>query len=289
MENLILSGQFKPPAPYSLGGHFDQVTNNKGTEQHFRNTGNVFRLGVDDLFRVISLRPDPLERAALLDVLETRLRSFGESRKYLEAPSQPSKPPGEVMTNFFIENVLGLSGDTAEQKAASEIRGLLRKALELGLNDRGKSQLKFLKWASDVVDAKPGDPRFRAVLAGAGEQLTKLLVKYQPMILKAMVRRGPIPAIVVDRFRKLIALRLAWRVTFAVRFAWVSPVLLALDLLLTPSEIESDEKMLFLGLYSKVCEDRRLIYSTIFDRCDQTEWKYKMEPISALRAAIQAG
>lgn len=288
MDNLALAGQFQPPSPYSVTGYFDVLTKDKFTEQSFR-TLNIFAFNLDGVLNTIATRQDPVERAALLDVLESRLRLYGEANGYLEPPKGSEKNAGSLLTNFFIKDILGLSGDSAEQKAISELQSLLRKGIELGLNDRGKSQLKFLKWVWDVADAGNAQDRWRMVLAGAGEQLTKVLRKYEIVILNAMKRRGPVSKLVVARLRKIIALRMAWRVTLVTRFAWVSPVLLALDLLLTPSEIGSDAKLEFLGAYTRVCEDRRILLSTILERCSSDEWKYKFEPIDALRAAIKQG
>ena len=290
MENLGIASQFKPPPPYSVGGYFDIITKEKATEQYFRSFGNVFALNVDDIVRTIRVRPNPAEQAALLDVLESRLRSYGEARGYIDPPKGGAANPGKILLIFFSEDILGLTiGDTVDQKVINEIQSQLRKGIELGLNDRGKSQLKFIKWVWDVVDAKTVDKRIQVILAGSGEQLTKLLLRHQPAILRGMAKRGPIPAIVVNRLRKVIALRLAWRVTLATRFAWVNPVVLALDLLLTPSEIGSDEKLAFLGVYTQVCEDRRILQSTILERCTPQGWNYKMDPVVVLRSVIQSG
>jgi hypothetical protein len=287
MECLMLAERFEPPPPYSTNGYFDHLTNNEYTETYFQRLRSIFRFKPDYVLYVITLRPRAVERAALLDVLETRLRLYGENRGFLEVPETTNAT--KTLTAFFVKDVLGLSGDNLEGKTLAEIERLLHAFIALHLTERGKERMELLNWIANVVTAPTTEERWRAILTGAGAALSKALMPHQATILRAMARKGPIPAAVVTRLRKIIALRMAWRVSLAARFRWVNPVLLALDLLLTPAEIGDDEKLQFLGIYTRVCEDRRILLSRILEGCHPDDWNYRLDPIQTLREVIRQG
>lgn len=291
MENSLLVANFVPPAPYTIEGHFDRLTGNRASDATLRsvNMFGSFESDVRGLLATISNVPNAVERVALLTVLEGRLRTLGETRRFLEPRAPTAKSAGEVLTNYFITDVLGLSGDSVEQKLANDARGLLRRHFEKHLNDQGKSQHTFVKGIWDVINAKTPMERHRAVLAGVSDKLELLLKGSEKTILTAMARRGPISAAVAGRLRKVIALRMAWRVTLVTRLAWVNPLILGLDLLLTPEQIASDEKMIFLGIYTQVCQDNRILQSKIVESSGPTDWKFRLDPIAELRATIRGG
>lgn len=285
MENSMLAGQFRPPAPYSLEGYFDKVTADMASEEALRRARRAYHLPIERIRSRIDTVNDAAERAALLGVLESRLYAYGVAKGLTEAKA---KPDASVLTEYLLKNVLGLTGKGVEDKAVAEFKSLLLKQIREGLNARGKSQLKFVKWVSDLVTATTPEERYRVLLSGASGLAETWLKNNGKMILNSGMRAVGVPGVTRNRFFKVVALRLAWLETLAARFAWVSPVLLTVDLLLTPEHTASDDdedRLAFFGIYTQVCQDRRLILSTIIERSTENDWKYRIEPKAALRSA----
>jgi hypothetical protein len=287
MQSEAIAGLFKPPPPYSLDGWFDQVTKDKATKQVFGRLRQAYHFDLDGVMMAIKTRPTEHERAAMLIVLSERLEDYGKARGFLEEKKKAKK--SHVFADYVIQDVIGISGDPVEAKTVAKLKSLLIKHADAALDARGKNALKHMKWMWDLLNAKDGGERWRVLIGIGNSEIADLLKRNSGKWMNAALKKNGFNQAARKRLMRVIALRIAWVNAWGARCAKLSPIVFALDLLLTPEDIASDaeeEKLGFLAIYTRVVADRRILLTNIIERAPGPDWKFSMDPGVAIRSAL---
>jgi hypothetical protein len=288
MECQLLAGQFLPPAPYTLDGYFDRITDGQFVQVRLARI-LAYHIQLEGVLTQLASKP-AVERAALLGVLATRLEAYGTARGLTEPPSR-SQDPATTLTEFLIKDIFGLSSDSVEEKSVGKLKSLLFEFIKDGLTRTGKHGLEFLAWVWRLINASSSELS-REFLTLAPPALAEAFQAVTGRrVLGFAMKRAGFSSAVRRRVLRIVALRLAFLEPLAARAAKFSGVVFALDLLLTPEMIVSDteeERLAHLENIARVFTDFRLISSSIIERCEIGGPKYRFDPVTHLAQTIRA-
>ena len=276
MDHSVACKSFTPPPPQSMAGYFDTVTG--GQARDVAPLISIYRM--DKLVAEIRSRPDLAERAALLNELETRVAAFGRAKGYLEPP--PPKTDDErsnIVTTFIIKDVLGLSDKTADQKAIDALKKEVKKFVKDHLNKKGQGALKLLEVLYALCNAKTGEEALRILAKAGSKELADVIKANWDVLLRLSLKTVGVSAVVRNRLIKLIALRISWASLALSRLRWLNPILVCLEIALTPESTASDatmERLAFLTVYSRLFSQSGDELGRLIQSCAGADWQYKM-------------
>jgi hypothetical protein len=287
MDPKLVCASFRPNPPFTLAAHFDAVTRDQA-----KNVGMLSIHRLDDVLRLIDSRPDPAEQAALLSELEDRFAAYAAPYGWLLPQALPTEAASaDALTTFVVKDILGIAGNSAQEKTMGAFKDQLKDVLKQGLNSRGKTSLIILQLLWDLANAKSGEEAVRIlgkVSVGGMARWIKEPAN-AAWVVRVALKTGPVRPVVINRLAKLIASRLTWLEVSLSRLAWVVPWLTFLDLFLTPERIADDateRRLSFLTVYGRLFGHRAAQFRTLVQRCSEYDWKLKMPVPDALGAAI---
>jgi hypothetical protein len=204
-----MASAFQPPSPYTLEAHFDAVTGGRYTAARMAQVGLPYQLGINGALTAIAARPSYQERAALLQVLQLRLKDLGTLRGLVsERAKTPSDDGVPLIVRILVEDALGLPiGDarlpakagsptlsTVPDMVAANVAQMVDRRLTTSLADKvqeiGKDQLgKVLmdllveKAGKDFAEGMAGQMKFwkmvrEAILAESAEDSLRAVTGY---------------------------------------------------------------------------------------------------------------
>lgn len=285
MDHQLTCSAFKPPPPLSLSTYFDQVTLGQAKPSMFM---SVWVL--DGVLRLIECRPNFIEQAALLSELENRFLTYGRQHRWIDPPpDRNAESSADGLTNFIVQDLLGIKGMSPQDKSLSVLKALLKKLLKEGLNSKGKTGLKVLELLLELGSAKNAEDVARAFGKLGVKELASWAVENRDWLMRHAFKGAGMTPVARNRLIKLIAARLTWFEVLLSRVAWVLPWLTAIDLFLTPERIADDEieaRLTFLTAYGRVFSTRSSQFGRLVRRCSEPEWELSSPLQQALGAAI---
>lgn len=263
---------FKPPVPRSMDSYLDEITRGRVAR-----LTNVYNIDIDGALALIKQRPSASERMALLAALAARLNKYGEAKGYIELVPKSENP--DHVAAFIVEDMLGLSGDSIEEKARSELLGIVKEFVKEGLNSRGKKGFEFLEVIWKLMNCTSAGEASRVLAAAGHGKLTDWLGKNYLVLAKTAMKKVGARRAVRNRIIRVLALKTVMLKAVPRLVARLNFVVTALELMLTPSEIASDleeQRMAFYSIYGKVVSDQGSIFA---DLMPANQSRGGMEPI----------
>jgi hypothetical protein len=268
-----------------MDAYLDQVT--RGL---VKNAAYLSIFDLDKALDLIRARPELAEQAALLNALEERLSAYGRSRGYLNPP--PEKTDDEranTVTSFLLKDVFGFKHESANDKALSEFKKLMKDFVKSGLNAKGKSAFKFLEIIWKLCNAKSPKDAAAILIKEGGGLFAAWFASNSGRLAVSGLKAAGVSPVVRNRLMKLIAARLAWGETILARLRWVNPWLIALDILLTPEDTATDDeewRLAFLTVYGRLFTTQSEVLGKLVRSCTGNTWQLAMPIDAALQIAI---
>jgi hypothetical protein len=287
MDHKLQCSAFKPPPPQTMAAYFDQVTQGLAGPAVFM---SLFRL--DKLLQVIEARPTAAERAALLSELDDRFQRLGRREGWLDEPPPPTPAGAGLVADFVVQDLLGIKGQSANDKAVDALKGELKSVIETALNDKGRQGFKVLELLLELAECKTPEEVVRVLAAcGLGRFGTWLAQpETRKALIHAMGRSVGLNKAARYKIIRLVAARMTWlEVTFS-RLARINLIFTALEIFLTPTSTADDatmRRLTFLTAYGRMQAARHTQFGKLVSECTPDgAWTTRQPLLPALKQAV---
>jgi hypothetical protein len=242
-----------------MDGYLDEVTGGK-----VRQFENVYRIDIDSALKLIRQRRNQEERLALLTTLSSRLHKWGESKGYVESSLKSGDP--NHFASFIVEDILGIDGSTAEKKSIDKLKDITKEYVLEHFNATGKKAHKFSELVWDLINCTSSGEAARVLGKAGWEKFNTWAVENRVSLAKSAMKKINVPKPIRNRIVRVLALRTSLLKALPRFAARLNPILLAVDIFLTPGELASsrdEERLEFANIYSKIIADQSSIFSDL--------------------------
>lgn len=270
---------FEPPAPQTMSSYFDEVTKGKAKQLNRQNYNSIWL----QVRKVAGQRPDKMERMALYIEFAERLRYVGYKNGWLELKKSPPAVQANIIAEYIVQDRLGFfTGKPADKKAGEALQKVVKAWATQKLSDTGKRRLDFMLDLKSLVEAKDTKEAAKALMKIGDQAITNAVKDNWGRISAYAIAKTPYGKVMSKAIiaRTVLLRRLLVRAgSFAKR---LNGVILAADLLLTPSSTATDFQMnqhAFLYTLDEVTD--------AIAKIGQTEVLSKIDPQKLLNQRIQ--